>query len=89
MHGETVKNETYGETVKNETYWIVYNLFCNCNTFSLLDIIIWNRVILFETRCITVSTFDFRIMEWISINSETRVVHKKFLEQNSFWFVSI
>ena len=33
-------------------YLIVCNLFCNCNTFSLLDIIIWNRVILFETRCI-------------------------------------
>jgi len=33
------------------TYLIVCNLFCNCNTFSLLDIIILNRVILFETRC--------------------------------------
>ena len=31
---------------------MVCNLFCNGNTFSLLYIIIWNRVILFETRCI-------------------------------------
>ena len=35
---------------------IVCNLFCNCNTFSLLDIIIWNRVILFETRCMILCT---------------------------------
>ena len=36
-------SETWGLTL------IVCNLFCNCNTFSLLDIIIRNRVILFET----------------------------------------
>ena len=34
------------------TDWMVCNLFCNCNTFSLLDMIIWSRVILFETPCI-------------------------------------
>jgi hypothetical protein len=38
------------------TYIIVCNLFCNCNTFSILDIIIWNRAILFETPCILNST---------------------------------
>ena len=30
---------------------MVCDLFCNCNAFFLLDIIILNRVILFETRC--------------------------------------
>ena len=30
-------------------------MFCNCNTFSLLDIIIWNRVIFLNTLYINVS----------------------------------
>ena len=57
--------------------WMVCNSFCNCNTFALLDISIWNRAILFETPC-KLFTDDVRVA------SNFCNIYTKFCENQSF-----